>query len=345
MFSPSVDVSEELRQYARMREGEMRLRVDEYRKTREEELVQSLGDKIRDFELKEQLVMNPEAREEEDQIIRGLHIVCQRLRRRIELLATDKSDEYLQKHADPLRDELESELQSEVDKFRFGRECRIADECKRFEDLCMQIRAIEAVADTQVRHELHDKIVGPVKQLVDELKGILTVHTEKQQKRIQAVASEIHERASNAFNHDVRDLNQNLTKKFSCFVAERETELLRRRRKLLFTLEKRIKDLCCEVDLTGNHEVMEAEAEYKAELTHLLYRYLALFRNETPIPPEYRKSKESLPEIISALNVSKSEKIKFFTAFVEKFGNDEFFACLADSIKEPSPNDSISFRS
>jgi hypothetical protein len=338
MFSPSVDVGEDLRQYARAREEEMQVRVAEYRKEKEQELLHELGKRIKEYEMKELLSENPHVLDNEPKFIRDTKKLCEKLQKQLDRTANTvfqpspesiKESEYLCALFD-----------SELEAFRFKIECKIRRNMENAKHQSAQVDAVGEEHLKELKNLFEEACVRPIEHNVRTLKAAVSEFKDTIERRTIKVLAEVCARVESNLPTELVKLAQDISENNESFYTDLKIQLMQTRRRTLLTLEKRIIDLSREFQVSKCDEVVEAEADYVNELTDLLLRYVGMFRHDGEIPDD---GCHMISQTIDSLNMSHAARVRFILQFVKNFGDEQLFACIAQACGDV--DDSISFRS
>ena len=341
MFSPSVDVGEDLRQYARVKEEEMQARVAEYRKAKEQELVNELGQRIKEFEMKELLLENPHLLDTEPKFIREIKNLSDKLRKHLEASrhstnVTFEPSPYSIKETEYLFALFDAEL----DDFRFKIECQLSNYLKVVKERSLQIDSIGEAHFEELKGIVEENLARPIEDVLRALKESAVNAKESIEQRRLEVSKQVRATLENTLHVELAKLAEDVSKDTQSFYRDLEKELMRRRRRLLLTLEKRIIDLSEGFDVKQCTEVREAEADYADEVTNLFLRYVGTFRLDADIPDD---GSRIVSRTLDSLDMSHAARVRFILQFVKNFGDEQLFACIAQACGDVS--DSISFRS
>ena len=329
MFAPSIDVGDDLRQYARKREDEMRQRVEVYRRTKEDELKNELAEKVRDFEITKLLVANKHLLKQRS-CLDDLEDMCERLEEKVR----HQSVEYPVAETDPITGELLKEFSEKLEEVRFEKECGILSLYKSVENACVNARsAAQHELVTDLRNQIGEVASGCVNDLEairDELSRLSETKALSRRSQLGNFEATIDDFLLTA-SHEI-------TKTFETESLEIQDHLRDRlesqRRRLVITLEKRIYDLSRTFDPRSTPEAMEAKSMYQNELLELFVVYLELISGS-----QNKKSRNQLPSgsISSGMNshnVSEKNRIKFITSFFEKFACRDLFSSLLATLRQ-----------
>ena len=331
MLSPSVDVGDDLRLYARQREEEMRKRVEAYRETRERELRDALGEEVKNFETTKLILENRSEFISEGNFLDEIKKMCHRLTNRIETLISNSPQPVLEDN-----DDLLIGLQSELDRVRFEIECEIL---AFYDRLTNDIRTVRVSGRESIQDHIDSRIASLHKDLIDVAQQIRNQKEETWEER-KLERARLEDDLENIFSKVSADLSRSFGGEVDSLVKHVTERLDGNRRRLMLTLEKRIVDLS-----TAQFPMRNSDLElYRSELGRLLLRYLE------HISPQRsgRSSPESLGSIeasMNANNVPHKYRVKFILSFVEKFNSPELMACLADSLGRRDDKQIVSLRS
>jgi hypothetical protein len=331
MISPSVDVGEDLRQYARVREEEMRSRVDEYRATKERELKEELTKRVAEFELKKFVFEHGEEIHKKDSFLNGINDMCKRLDRKL----TDLNEQV--SFPDPMTDDVESdpiflEFCAELDRVRFELECEILSYFKKIESDWNFATEHAKSTITRKVSEVKDQVISDVHEIQNRM-------SELEQRRTQ-IAKESFAQVSRSLDKELAIVHGTFENDCDELLTQMIEKRRREIRRLMLTLEKRIIDLSSSYN-PKNPSRDELEI-YASEIENLFVRYIRALsgsgrtRNYTSTT-----SLGTLETTMKANNVSLKERIKFIASFFEKYHSPELVACIANATSQTHVLDSI----
>jgi hypothetical protein len=328
MFAPSIDVSDDLRNYARKREEEMRERVEAFRKAEEEKLKNELVERIKVFELTQHMLENPELANKQS-VVDQIQPMCKRIEKSLDILERF-NDDSLAYSGNDLNDELFRYFCDLLADRRFEIESLILSNHKAVEKGCLQLRE-QAIEDIQtlIQQAVDDERARVFRE-INELKGQLTAAVQERRSNRNQLKLEFQERASASFNMAVRDSLGEIGDETTALLIDTMKTFERKRRKLLFTLEKRIVDLSRFFDPQASPEVLETLHTYNEELKSILQKYLRVLGSNSTVPQHH--SRGGLIDLMDANHVSVRSRVKFITSFVEKFSSPDLFAQLGEAL-------------
>jgi hypothetical protein len=329
MFAPSVDVGDDLRQYARKREEEMRDRVEAHRKLKEDELKQELSKKVEEYEITKLLSENKHLLEQRS-CLDDIESMCKRLKHRLR----NDTVAHPAPEPDPVSEELWKELTEQLDRIRFEKECDILAVYKEAEKA---LRDAQKAAQEELRSGVANQVEKRLTEVAEEIVMLRNDVAELRDSQRISSESNIAELNSSS-NRLLQDAHQKILG-----TLEDESESLRssvkarleaHRRRSVIALEKRIVDLSRHFDSRSSPEAIEAKALYQSELRDLMLVYVENIRRSGNWKPRENISSGTIAANMESNNVSEKNQIKFIASFFEKFSCPELLVSLTEALSQ-----------
>lgn len=329
MFAPSVDVGDDLRQYARKREEEMRDRVEAHRKLKEDELKQELSEKVEEYEITKLLSENKHLLEQRS-CLDDIESMCKRLEHRLR----NDTVAHPAPEPDPVSEELWKELTEQLDRIRFEKECDILAVYKEAEKA---LRDAQKAAQEELRSGVADQVEKRLTEVAEEivmLKNDVAELCDSQRISSESNIAELDSSINRLLQEAHQKVLGTLEDESESLISSVKARLEAHRRRSVIALEKRIVDLSRHFDSRSSPEAIEAKALYQSELRDLMLVYVENIRRSGNWKPRKNISSGTIAANMESNNVSEKNQIKFITSFFEKFSCPELLVSLTEALSQ-----------
>ena len=342
-FAPSVVVADELRQYAKEKEEEMRQRLAAYRTRKEGELKAQVGEMIIEFEINEYFVKRIRAGKSADfhKLERDMDVLIDRITLRWGSACSAQDEGVVSGDPSELRDRVRAKLGEVLDDVRFKRECVVIDECEAIKAIVEDIRtaAETPVEFSSVAANSHLPTVNAVNQFASKVEEVETNREKSDaslEHRMESVVSDILESSiasfANEFQSDMTEFRQSMSVLTDDEVPR---DVLSYRRRLQLTVQKRIHDLTVGYHEAKARATQEVVGEYQYHLLRVLTKYFdsIVSGDVSTLVSETANGQPSLTAIWEARRVPLKDRMKFIQRVFEHHSSPELICLVNTGLK------------